>query len=113
MTDKRLVTPKMERRFSLAEMRELRSDGWTDADIGRAFDFSRERIGQILGRRGEKPPEHTPDFKARMKALWARGLSTTGIAAALDTTKNAICSLARRNRKDCPARRDSDGRLLR
>lgn len=92
----------MPARDHMAKMRRMRRDGRADAAIGRRFGITRERVGQLLGPRGDKMPDHTDEFIAQARSLWDEGHSTSEIGRRMNVTKNVIVGVAHRN--DFPPR---------
>lgn len=92
----------MGARDHMAQIRRMRRNGRTDAAIGRRFGITRERVGQLLGPRGDKMPDHNDAFIGQARSLWDEGHSTSEIGRRMNVTKNVIVGVAHRN--DFPPR---------
>lgn len=58
--------------------------------------MSGERIGQVLGRTGTKPPDHAPEVVAEVRGLWLQGLSQRQIAEHVGISLGTVSGLRHR-----------------
>jgi hypothetical protein len=69
----------------------------TDAWIARHYGYSRQRVLQVMGPRGDKRPPHALKFVNEARRLWDKGLSMTSIGERLGVSKGVIAGLSYRH----------------
>lgn len=86
-------------RALIPRINAMRERGLSDGEIGRRLGYAggQQRVAQIAGPRGNKPPPRTEVFVAEARRLWATGLSIRQIGKELGVTLNVVVGVAHRN----------------